>query len=104
MISMKILIPTNSKDEDAKVSEVFGRSKCLAIYDTESKEIEFTENPGVSKTRGAGITTAQYALDKDISKVVAVQVGPNAKNVLEKGEVEIELAKEKTVKEIIQEL
>ena len=100
---MKLIISTDSKEKEAKVSDIFGRCKYFGIYDTDSKELKFVENPGTTQPRGAGIAAAQEVVDQGVEKVVTGHVGPNAGNVLEDNEVEVVIVSEKTVQDIIDE-
>ncbi|MBN2100393.1 DUF134 domain-containing protein [Candidatus Dojkabacteria bacterium] len=88
--SMKVMIPMDSTNKSAKISSVFGRSKYFALYDKESGELSFVENPGSSQARGAGMTAGQFAIDNNVSKVVSGNIGPNAESVLRQGGIEIE--------------
>lgn len=92
---MKVLVPTESKERSDPVSEVFGRSKYFAIYDTEEENLEMHNNPGNSQPRGAGMTAAQFAIDENVRKVFTRQIGPNAESVLKSAEIEVEILEKK---------
>ncbi|MDD3647290.1 MAG: NifB/NifX family molybdenum-iron cluster-binding protein [Candidatus Dojkabacteria bacterium] len=102
--NVKVLIPVDTKDKNDKMSEVFGRAKYFAIYDTDSEKLEILDNPGDSQARGAGITASQFAIDNNVGKVVASQIGPNAENVLREAGIEVEIQTDKTLGEIIDSL
>lgn len=102
--SMRVLIAVDSKSKTDKISAVFGRSKYFALYDVESKKLDFVDNPGSTEARGAGMTAGQFAIDNNISKVVVTQMGPNAENVLKQGGIEIVIEADKTLEEILQAL
>lgn len=104
--SNKVLIPMDSKDKSDRISEVFGRSKYFAVYDTETKKLEFVDNSGSSQARGAGIAAGQYVIDNNISRVVLTNIGPNAENVLKQGDVEIVVESDtnKSLEDIIKSL
>ena len=99
---MKIAISTDSAKNDASVAEVFGRCKFFALYDTSSKKLTFLDNPGASQERGSGVSAAQTLIDNKVVKVYCTNVGPNAENVLNEGNILIDIVKEdKTVKDLI---
>jgi len=104
--TVKILIPMNSKDKTDKISDVFGRSKYFAIYNSDDKKLEFVENPGNTQARGAGTKASQFAIENQITRVIVRQIGPNAENALKQGDVEITIESEpdKTLEELIQSL
>jgi len=101
---MKIAICVDGSEEKAKVSDVFGRCKYFAVYDSESEKLEFIKNPGDGASRGAGISAGQVLIDRKIEKVYCSNIGPNAERILSQGGIENEVVKEKSVKEIINEL
>jgi predicted Fe-Mo cluster-binding NifX family protein len=101
---MKVIIPMDSKSKTEEVSDVFGRSKYFAIYNSDDKKLEFVDNPGNAQSRGAGITASQFVIDNKISKVVVSQIGPNAENVLKQGGVKIVIETGKNLEEILKSL
>lgn len=103
---MKILIPVDSKNKTDKISDVFGRSKYFAIYNSDDKKLEFVDNPGNTQAKGAGITASQFAIESQISRVIAKQIGPNAESTLKQGNIEITIESDpdKTLEELTQAL
>lgn len=103
---MKILIPMESKNKVGKISDVFGRSKYFAIYNSDDKKLEFVENPGNTQARGAGISASQYAIDNKVSRVIVTKIGPHAENVLKQGNIKISIEEDssKTLEEIIKSI
>ena len=97
---MKYAIPVNSKDESDNISSVLGRSKYFAVYDTEEKEFEYLDNPGVNQARGAGMAAAQFIADHEADKVLSVNIGPNVINALNIAKVEHELVEEQPLTDI----
>jgi predicted DNA-binding protein (UPF0251 family)/predicted Fe-Mo cluster-binding NifX family protein len=102
---MKILFPMDSKNKSDGLSDVFGRSKYFATYNTDEEKLEFKDNPGVSQARGAGVTAGQFAIDNGVNKVVLKQIGPNAENVLKQGGIEVQVEEsDKSLDDIIKSL
>ena len=90
----------DSKQESGLVSNIFGRAKYFALYDTESKELTFMDNPGASQPRGAGVAAVQAVADKGAKKVIAGHVGPNAAQALESNGIEFSPVGDKTLKQV----
>lgn len=103
---MKILIPMDSKNKTDKISNVFGRSKYFAIYNSDDKKLDFVENPGNAQARGAGMTASQFVIDNKVSRVITNKIGPNAENVLKQGNIKISIEEDssKTLEEIIKSI
>lgn len=85
---MKICITTASV-EDSKADVRFARSMHLGVYDTDSKEIEFVENEGFASNHGAGIAAAHQVLKLNVDVIITGNVGPNAYEILEDGDIKI---------------
>lgn len=101
---MKVLIPLESKDRESKISVAFGRAPFFAIFDTENKDVLFEENHNTDRAGGVGITTSQFAIDRKVNKVIVVNIGPKAKNVLSSAGIGIEkVSKDKSLSDYINE-
>lgn len=83
---MIIAVPTNDKKT---VSDVFGRAGFFALYDTEKKEITYLDNSAnAALPGGAGINAGSMLLENNISKIVTIDFGPKAKDVMKDKPVE----------------
>lgn len=96
---MKTAIPTNDKEI---ISDVFGRAQYFAIFD-ENGTVEFIDNRSNSALPGgAGINTAQSLLKNGINRIITIDFGPKAKDVIKDKNVEVVMIKEKkTISELI---
>ena len=99
---MKVIVSSQGKDLDSKISPVFGRAKWFILVDTDDMSHESFENPATSQSSGAGIMAAQFVLKKGSSSVLSANVGPNAFEVLQAGSVSCYIAKNGTVKETVE--
>ncbi|QZY55728.1 NifB/NifX family molybdenum-iron cluster-binding protein [Crassaminicella profunda] len=86
---MKICITSMGNEKDAMMDSRFGRCPYFAIYDTETKEYEFMENNGVTAPGGAGIAAGQQVVSKGAEVVITGFIGPNAKRVIEGGQIKV---------------
>lgn len=84
---MKIAISATGKEMDSILDRRFGRCAYFLIYDTETKEVEAIRNNGATASGGAGIAAASQVMEKNVEVVLTGNLGPNAFELLEKGEV-----------------
>ncbi len=98
---MKIAIASEGNSLNAKMDSRFGRCAYFAIYDTETKETEFFQNPGKDAAGAAGSTAAGFIAEKGVSKIVASEIGGKALPVLESLQIDIIYKENMTIHEII---
>ena len=103
---MKIAVSSTGNSIVNKMDQRFGRCKDFAIYDTDSKEYKFIENPGTHMQSAAASSAAELIADNAVCKVVSGNFGPKAENTLKSFGITMINAKdtEKSVKEIINDL
>jgi predicted Fe-Mo cluster-binding NifX family protein len=99
---MLIAISTDEDQKSSPVSAIFGRCGFFALFDTEEQSLEFVKNPGAEAARGAGVLAGQLLIDKGVKRVYTGNVGPNAKRVLDSGDIKVELVSGKTVEDVIE--
>jgi len=78
----------------------FARAPYFVIYDTEKKTAEIKENMYRDGARAVGAMVAQYIINEGIDVVVAAEMGPNVRMILNEAKVEIKKASGK-VKEVL---
>ncbi|MGD1822262.1 MAG: NifB/NifX family molybdenum-iron cluster-binding protein [Pleomorphochaeta sp.] len=79
---MKVAIAAAKKDLNSEINQTFGRAPLFAIYDTETKDVEFVENGAMGASGGAGIKSSQFLVDQKIEAVISFRLGENAVRVL----------------------
>ena len=84
---MKICISSTGKEMESILDRRFGRCEYFLIYDTETKRVEAIENKGASASGGAGIAAASQVMEENVEVVLTGNLGPNAYELLEKGEI-----------------
>lgn len=89
---MKVAISATGDHLNADVDRRFGRCPWFLLVDTGSLESEAIENKHADAYSGAGTSTAQLVLEKEVDAVISGQVGPNAYEVLKQGGVKIFIA------------
>lgn len=98
---MKVIVSSQGKDLNSKVSPVFGRAQWFILVNTDDMSHESFENPAASQSSGAGVMAAQFVLKKDSGSVLSPNVGPNAFEVLEAGSVSCYISENGTVRDAV---
>lgn len=97
---MKICITSKESSTDSIVEKNFGRAPYIAVYDTDSKEFVFLENPNINLAGGVGPKTAQMVINSNAKVLITGMIGDNAKNVIDAAGIKIiKTDTDKTVKE-----
>jgi predicted Fe-Mo cluster-binding NifX family protein len=79
---MLILVSAQQADLDSLVDDRFGRAEWYIKFDSESKQWQALENPGVNNSKGAGVAAAQFVVDQSVDLVISGDFGPNAASAL----------------------
>ncbi len=99
---MKICITSQGDNLDAQVDPRFGRCPYFIIADTETSEFEAIQNPNVNGMGGVGVQAGQLIFEKQVKAVLTGNVGPNALQTLQSGEIEVISGVSGKVKEAIE--
>lgn len=86
---MKFILPTNEKSVESNISPVFARAYFFAIYDTETKQVNFIENTASSSQGGAGVKAAQLVVDQGADRLIVMRLGENSFNVLNMTDIQV---------------
>jgi predicted Fe-Mo cluster-binding NifX family protein len=103
---MKTAITSKGSELTAQFEKRFGRTAYYCIYDENSERTSFIPNEQANAHGGAGTNAAGKMLELGIKRIVSGDIGPKAKELLEKYGVEMVLLKDEgqTIQEIIQQL
>lgn len=99
---MKVCISSKGDTIQSIMDPRFGRAAYFIFTDTETMNIELIENSAAVSGGGAGITSGQLMVDKDVTAIITGNVGPNAMNVLKTANIEIFRGEAISVKENIE--
>lgn len=92
---MKIAICSEQNRPDSVISQRFGRSPWIAVYDKNTSQWDFAaNNQNLDAVQGAGIQTAQNILNTGASIVLACNLGPKAMSVLQAANAKVYQAQE----------
>ena len=99
---MKVAITSSGNTADSILDKRFGRCAYFAFYDTESKSLEFLENPSLNAEEGAGPAAVAFVANKQVSKIISGEFGFKIKGLLNDLNIQMVMIKEdKTIQEII---
>lgn len=99
---MRIVMPVDENNMQAKVSSSFGRAPFFLVYDIETKESIFVDNKAARSPGGAGVIAAQTVVDNKADALLVPRCGQNAADVLQAGKVKIYKSLEGTAEENIE--
>ncbi len=83
---MRVIVSTTNGGLEDRVNPAFGRTPTFTIVDVENGSIinvQVVPNPGYSQPKGAGVTAAQFVIDRGANAVISGQFGPNSSRVLQ---------------------
>lgn len=99
---MKVAISCQGMDADALIDSRFGRCTAFAVYDTESRKLDFVENPNKDAGHGAGPASVALIANLGVGKVISGEFGFKVRDLLANLNIQMVIMKEKrTVREII---
>lgn len=99
---MKVAITSTGKNVESLMDPRFGRCAYFAIYDRETKEVNFIENPNKEASGGAGPAALNLIAAQGVKQVVAPSFGRKVKPLMEELGLQMIIQDEgKTIQEII---
>lgn len=79
---MRIVLSSSRPNVDGDIDPRFGRCRYFLFVDPHTLQYEVEENPHVEAASGAGISAAQFVVNKGAQAVITGNIGPNAHQVL----------------------
>ncbi len=102
---MIIAISSDKADINSEISNNFARCRCFCIYNTETFETIFLENPASLNKQNAGIEVVDFLQEHNIDSVLAYRFGSIVTAYLRKNDIQIIISlSSKTINEIINQL
>ena len=99
---MIIAIPASANIVQANVDVRFGRCPYFCLYNTENKVYEFKKNEFANDGEGVGSQVVEFLSNKNVKEIYAVEVGPKAKILLDKLNINTRIIKSgQTIKQLI---
>src|SRR5574344_795994 len=79
---MTVAITSSGTTLKIHLDKRFGRCSFFAIYDTETKDVEFIPNPNKEAEEGAGPASVQLVASIPVNKIVSGEFGFKIKSLL----------------------
>ena len=99
---MKVAITSSGSTADSLLDQRFGRCAYFAIYDTDSKDLTFIENPNLNAAEGAGPASVSLVANQKVSKIISGEFGFKIKGMLNDLHIQMVMLKEeKTIADIV---
>ncbi len=95
---MKIAITSNNNSLESSIDQRFGRCTYLAVYDTDTKSVEFILNPNKDVLEGAGPATVQLLAENGVRQIVSSEFGGKVKILLDNLQIKTTIIKDETKK------
>lgn len=96
---MKIAIPLNENSITSSICQSFGRSPYFLIYETDTEESAFLDNPAATSQGGAGIKAAQLLVDNGIEALITPRCGGKAIDVINAANIKVYKTINSSIKE-----
>lgn len=94
---MLIAITSQKEEQSSQVEKRFGRAPWFITFNTDTKEYQSFQNPGTNQSSGAGVSAAQFIIDKKINIIISGDFGPNASRAFQAAKTEMRLFNENTL-------
>lgn len=101
---MKICITSSGDSLESQIDQRFGRCSFFIIYDNKNGTFEAVANSSINAGSGAGIQSAQFVIDKQVSMVITGEIGPKAEQVLKNANIRIAINRDGSVLEAIKNI
>ena len=102
---MKIAISSEEMNAESLLDSRFGRCTAFAIYDTDTKELNFIENPNKDADEGAGPASVSLVANQGVKRIISGEFGFKIKGLLNDLKIEMDARKEKvSIADIINQL
>ena len=89
--NMKIAVPSMGKNTESFVSNSFGRSPFIIIYNDETGKYDYFENIGFKLKDGSGIKAAELIIQNSADVLLTREIGRKTYSVLMKEHITINL-------------
>jgi predicted Fe-Mo cluster-binding NifX family protein len=88
---MRIAIPAANSTIDSPVDDRFGRCPYFCVYNSDNRETSFLENTYKGGSGGVGPQVAEFLANNHIQKIMAIEIGPKAMDLLNRLNIKTEI-------------
>lgn len=99
---MRIVLSSSRPNIDGDVDPRFGRCRYFLFVDPHTLQYEVEENPHLEAASGAGISAAQFIVNKGAKAVITGNIGPNAHQVLTTAGIEMFTGVSGKIREVVE--
>ncbi|MCK8603585.1 NifB/NifX family molybdenum-iron cluster-binding protein [Desulfoferrobacter suflitae] len=86
---MKIALAANRPNMDGEIDPRFGRCRYFIFIEPDTLRYEVEENPNQGAASGAGISTAQFVVNRGAQVLITGNIGPNGYRVLSESGIQV---------------
>ena len=86
---MVVCVTSTGDSINSELDPRFGRCSHFVLFNTDANDADIIENEAVRSGGGAGISSGQLMVEKNVKAVITGNVGPNAMSVLSAAGLEI---------------
>ena len=100
---MKIAITATGNTLTSKLDTRFGRCSYFAIYDLETNDTEFIQNPNKEAAEGAGPAAVQMIVSRGVKQIISGEFGSKVRSILDNLNIQMVMFTdpEKSIQEIV---
>lgn len=98
---MKLAASATGKELDSQIDPRFGRSAYFIIIETDDMSFEVFENENIGMNTGAGISSANFIVSKEIKALLTGNCGPKAMQVFSAAGIDVFTGQTGTVKDAV---
>ncbi len=99
---MKLAASATGKELDSQIDPRFGRSTYFIIIETDDMSFEVFENENIGMNTGAGISSANFIVSKEIKALLTGNCGPKAMQVFSAAGIDVFTGQTGTVKDAVE--
>ena len=102
---MKIAITSQGMTSDSLLDSRFGRCTAFAVYDTDTKKLDFIKNPNKDVDEGAGPASVSLVANQGVQRIISGEFGFKIKGLLNDLKIQMDTRKEQvSIADIINQL
>ncbi len=99
---MKLAASATGKELDSQIDPRFGRSAYFIIIETDDMSFEAFENENIGMNTGAGISSANFVVSKEVKALLTGNCGPKAMQVFSAAGIDVFTGQTGTVKDAVE--
>lgn len=86
---MRTAITSTGDNPGAELDKKFGRCQYFAIYDSESRSVEYIPNPFVNSEDNAGMEAVRLLASRNVGRIISGEFGQKIKPLLDSQKIQM---------------